>query len=63
MSRLAKSNAHMWGDIFKENKSNLLDSIEAFKSEIKKAKVMIENEEWDKLKTWMETGNELHKIM
>jgi prephenate dehydrogenase len=63
MSRLAKSNAHMWGDIFKENKSNLLDSIEAFKSEIKKAKVMIENEEWDKLKIWMETGNELHKIM
>ncbi|ACM93175.1 prephenate dehydrogenase [Nautilia profundicola AmH] len=63
MSRLAKSNAHMWGDIFKENKSNLLDSIEAFKSELKKAKEMIEKEEWDKLKTWMETGNELHKIM
>jgi len=63
MSRLAKSNAHMWGDIFKENKSNLLDSIEAFKSELKKAKEMIEKEEWDKLKIWMETGNELHKIM
>ena len=63
MSRLAKSNAHMWGDIFKENKKNLLDSVEAFKSELKKAKEMIENEEWDKLKTWMETGNELHKIM
>jgi len=63
MSRLAKSNAHMWGDIFKENKNNLLDSIEAFESELKKAKEMIEKEEWDKLKDWMETGNELHKIM
>jgi len=63
MSRLAKSNPHMWGDIFKENKKNLLDSIEAFKSELKKAKTMIENEEWEKLKDWMETGNELHKIM
>jgi len=63
MSRLAKSNPHMWGDIFKENKKNLLDSIEAFKSELKKAKTMIENEEWTKLKEWMETGNELHKIM
>jgi prephenate dehydrogenase len=63
MSRLAKSNPHMWGDIFKENKKNLLDSIEAFKSELKKAKAMIENEEWEKLKDWMETGNELHKIM
>jgi len=63
MSRLAKSNPHMWGDIFKENKKNLLDSIEAFKSELKKAKAMIENEEWEKLKKWMEKGNELHKIM
>ena len=63
MSRLAKSNPHMWGDIFKENKKNLLDSIEAFKSELKKAKAMIENEEWEKLKEWMEMGNELHKIM
>ena len=63
MSRLAKSNPHMWGDIFKENKKNLLDSIEAFKSELKKAKAMIENEEWEKLKKWMEMGNELHKIM
>jgi prephenate dehydrogenase len=63
MSRLAKSNAHMWGDIFKENKSNLLDSINAFRDELESAKKMIENEEWDKLKEWMETGNELHKIM
>jgi len=63
MSRLAKSNPHMWRDIFSENKQNLLDSIEAFKSELKKAKVMIENEEWDKLEEWMKMGNNLHKIM
>jgi prephenate dehydrogenase len=63
MSRLAKSNAHMWGDIFKENKKNLLDSVEAFKSELKKAKTMIEEERWEELKIWMEKGNELHKIM
>ena len=63
MSRLAKSNPHMWRDIFKENKKNLLDSIEAFKSELKKAKDLIENEKWDELYKWMKTGNELHKIM
>ena len=63
MSRLAKSNPHMWRDIFSENKQNLLDSIKAFSSELKKAKVMIENEEWDKLEEWMKTGNNLHKIM
>jgi len=63
MSRLAKSNPQMWKDIFKENKKNLLDSIEAFKDELKNAKNMIENEEWDKLEMWMQKGNMLHKIM
>ncbi len=63
MSRLAKSNPHMWKDIFSENKQNLLDSIEAFKSELKKAKEMIENDKWDELEEWMKTGNNLHKIM
>ena len=63
MSRLAKSNPHMWNDIFKENKKNLLDSIKAFKSELKKAKEMIENDKWEKLEEWMKVGNMLHKIM
>ncbi len=63
MSRLAKSNPTMWRDIFKENKKNLLDSIEAFKDELKKAKEMIENDKWDDLYEWMKKGNELHKIM
>ncbi|EDM23541.1 prephenate dehydrogenase [Caminibacter mediatlanticus] len=63
MSRLAKSNPAMWRDIFKENKKNLLDSIEAFKDELKKAKDLIENEKWDELYEWMKKGNELHKIM
>ena len=63
MSRLAKSNPHMWNDIFKENKKNLLDSIESFENELKKAKKMIENDEWEKLEQWMRVGNMLHKIM
>lgn len=63
MSRLAKSNANMWEDIFRENKNNLLDAVEAFKGELKKAKDLIENEKWEELKRWMEKGNELHKIM
>jgi len=63
MSRLAKSSPIMWRDIFKENKQNLLDSIESFKSELKKAKEMIEKDDWEELKKWMQKGNELHKIM
>jgi len=63
MSRLAKSNPDMWKDIFIENKKNLLDSIEAFESELKKAKEMIEEDRWDELEKWMKNGNNLHKIM
>jgi prephenate dehydrogenase len=63
MSRLAKSNAKMWEDIFRENKSNLLNAIEAFKKELKLAKNLIENNEWNELRDWMENGNKLHKIM
>jgi prephenate dehydrogenase len=63
MSRLAKSSAKMWEDIFRKNKNNLLDAVEAFKNELKIAKNLIENEKWEELKKWMEKGNELHKIM
>jgi len=63
MSRLAKSNPDMWKDIFIENKKNLLDSMEAFESELKKAKKMIEEDRWEELKEWMKNGNNLHKIM
>jgi prephenate dehydrogenase len=63
MSRLAKSNPHMWKDIFKENKSNLLDSIDAFLEELNKAKEMIKNDKWESLQEWMSKGNQLHKIM
>jgi len=63
MSRLAKSNPHMWGDIFKENKQNLLDSVEAFKNELEYAKTLIEKERWEELKEWMSWGNKLHDIM
>ena len=63
MSRLAKSNPDMWKDIFIENKKNLIDSIEAFESELKKAKKMIEEDRWEELREWMKNGNNLHKIM
>ena len=63
MSRLAKSNPHMWNDIFKENKNNLLDAVKAFKFELKKAEKLIEEEKWEDLENWMQTGNKLYEIM
>ena len=63
MSRLAKSNPNMWSDIFKENKNNLLNAVKSFKYELKKAEKLIEEEKWEELKEWMETGNKLYEIM
>ena len=63
MSRIAKSSPKMWEDIFRQNKSNVLEAINAFQSELKKCQKMVENEEWDKLNTWMTQANKLHDIL
>ena len=63
MSRLAKSSPQMWQDIFKQNKKHLLDSLDLFENHLLKAKNMVENDEWEALKLWMEEAGQLHKIM
>ena len=62
MSRLAKSSPKMWSDIFKQNKKNLLISLEVFKKELRYAKELIEKERWEELQEWMEHATTLHKI-
>ncbi len=63
MSRLAKSNPKMWCDIFKQNKNNLLTSIESFKKELRFATRLIEEEKWEELQEWMQKATTLHKIL
>lgn len=63
MSRIAKSSPNMWEDIFRQNKSNMLEAMYTFQSELKKCQKMIENDEWDTLNTWMKEANELHDIL
>jgi prephenate dehydrogenase len=63
MARLAKSNPAMWRDIFESNEENLIDSIEAFRKELKVAKKLIQKKRYNKLYKWMEKGNKLHKIL
>jgi len=63
MSRIAKSSPNMWEDIFRQNKSNVLEAINAFQSELKKCQKMVENEEWDTLNVWMTQANKLHDIL
>jgi prephenate dehydrogenase len=63
MSRIAKSSPKMWEDIFRQNKSNVLEAINSFQSELKKCQKMVENEEWETLNTWMQDANTLHDIL
>ena len=62
MSRIAKSSPDMWGDIFEQNAENVLESIRYFENELKDAKRMIENKEWEDLRAWMSHANNLHEI-
>ena len=63
MSRIAKSSPIMWSDIFRQNKKNLLNSIEIFNSNMNFLKECLENDNFDEIKKWMEKANELHKIL
>jgi len=63
MSRLAKSSPNMWGDIFRQNKTHLLDSLSYFEKELAQMKKMIQEERWDDLDTKMKDANTLHDIL
>ncbi len=63
MSRLAKSSPVMWEDIFKQNKSNLLEAIELFETELSQLKKSIKNDEWDKVNKTMSNGKGLHDVL
>ena len=63
MSRLAKSSPHMWEDIFRQNKDNLLEAIELFETELSSLKKDIEQDNWDKVNDTMNHGQTLHKIL
>ena len=63
MSRLAKSSPKMWADVFKQNKSNILSSIEIFEKEVNKCKKMLEEDNYENLEQWMGDATTLHKIL
>ena len=63
MSRIAKSSPRMWGDIFKQNRENMLESIKSFEDQMNDAKKMIEEERYEDLENWMKKANSLHEIL
>ncbi len=63
MSRIAKSSPQMWSDIFIQNADHVIEAIESFQTELQKAKEMVEQKDEEALKKWMQSANELHKIL
>ena len=63
MSRIAKSSPRMWGDIFKQNRENMLESIKSFEDQMNEAKKMIEEERYEDLEKWLKKANSLHEIL
>ncbi len=63
MSRLAKSSPHMWEDIFRQNKDNVLEAIELFESELSQLKKDIRDENWEDVGRAMNSGKTLHEIL
>ena len=63
MSRLAKSSPTMWSEIFKQNRENLLTSLEVFEKELSTCKKMIKDKKWSELENWMGDATTLHKIL
>ena len=63
MSRLAKSSANMWEDIFRQNKTNLLEAIELFEKELSVLKKNIEDDNWNEVHKNIEAGNRLHDVL
>jgi prephenate dehydrogenase len=63
MSRLAKSSPIMWKEIFKQNKANLLDSMDHFEEELTRCRQLIQEEKWEELETWMKKAQKLHDIL
>ena len=53
VSRIAKSSPEMWSDIFKQNKENVLNSINSFKKELDFCQNLIEDEKWQELTRWL----------
>ena len=63
MSRVAKSSPDMWSDIFRQNRENLLNSIDLFEKNMQEVRKMVEDENYDELKKWMKKANTLHEIL
>ena len=52
----------MWSDVSKQNREELLKSIDVFEQEMRFAKSLIQEEKWDELEQWMAKANSLYEV-
>ncbi len=63
MSRLAKSSPVMWEEIFKQNRTNLLEAMDHFEEELRVCRKLINDSDWEGVRRWMEEAKRLHDIL
>ncbi len=61
--RLAKSSPEMWSSIFKDNRENILEILNAYIENLKQFHLKIENENYNDLKNQMIQTNKLKEIL
>ncbi len=61
--RLAKSSPAMWTPIFKQNKKNVVKTLEEFISNLSKFKELLESEDYDAIYNEMQSVNKIKEIL
>ena len=61
--RLAKSSPAMWTPIFKQNKTNVIETLDEYISNLKHFKQLMENEDFESVYNEMETTNHIKDIL
>jgi prephenate dehydrogenase len=61
--RLAKSSPEMWAPIFKQNKANVLETLEEYIINLSQFKALMENDDFDAIYNEMKNTNYIKKIL
>jgi prephenate dehydrogenase len=61
--RLAKSSPHMWAPIFKQNKTNVIETLEEYINNLTKFKEFMEADNFDSIFKEMENTNHIKEIL
>jgi prephenate dehydrogenase len=61
--RLAKSSPEMWTPIFKQNKENVIETLEEYINNLKQFKELMENDDFDAIYNEMKDTNYIKQIL